>query len=73
MLAQQRPDVMGSVRAVYGDGEFSEFIYFSSEAEARAGEKQELPPEAAEIMAEMDKVMTIDRFIDITDPWLYSP
>lgn len=73
MLVQQRPDVIGSVRAVYGDNEFSEFIYFSSEAEARAGEKQEMPPEAAEIMAEMDKVMTIERFLDITDPWLYTP
>lgn len=73
MLAQQRPDVIGSLRANYGDGGFSEFIYFRSEAEARAGEKQELPSDAAEIMAEMDGVMTIDRYIDITDPWLFTP
>ena len=34
-----RPDILGVVVAFHGDGGFSQFIYFSSEEAARAGEK----------------------------------
>ena len=34
-----RPDILGVVVAFHGDGGFTQFIYFSSEEGARAGEK----------------------------------
>jgi hypothetical protein len=71
-MPEKRPDVIGSIRARYGDGEFSEFIYFTSEAEARQGEKK-MDAEAAGDMAEWERTMSVDRYFDLTDPWLYSP
>jgi hypothetical protein len=38
-LHDVRPDILGVVVAFHGDGGFSQFIYFSSEEAARAGEK----------------------------------
>ncbi|MCA1823917.1 MAG: hypothetical protein ABR520_10560, partial [Mycobacteriales bacterium] len=49
-IESARPDVLGGLRAWHNDGTVTEVIYFTSEAEARAGEKKELPPEAAEAM-----------------------
>jgi hypothetical protein len=34
-----RPDILGVVVAFHGDGGFSQFLFFSSEEAARAGEK----------------------------------
>jgi hypothetical protein len=71
-MPKQRPDVIGSVRARYGDGEFTDFIYFTSEAEAREGESKMSEQSNAD-MGEWEKTMQVDRYFDITDPWLYSP
>jgi hypothetical protein len=71
-MTEKRPDVIGSIRARYGDGEFSEFIYFTSEAEAREGEKR-MEAEASGDMAEWERTMSVDRYFDLTEPWLYSP
>lgn len=71
-LEQNRPDVIGSIRAWYGDGAFTEFVYFTSEAAARDGEAKPLPPEEAALMGELQQVMSIDRFYDLTDLWLFT-
>jgi hypothetical protein len=34
-----RPDVIGGIVARYGDGEFTQAVYFTSEAAARENEK----------------------------------
>jgi hypothetical protein len=69
-----RPDVIGSVTALYGDGEYTTAVYFTSEQEAREGERKEPPPE---LKAQMDELMGLNvgepRFFDIEQPWLYSP
>jgi hypothetical protein len=69
-----RPDVIGSVTALYGDGEYTTAVYFTSEREAREGERKEPPPE---LKAQMDELMGLNvgepRFFDIEQPWLYSP
>ena len=72
MLAELRPELLGSVMAMYDEDGFTQVAYFTSEEEARRGERREMPDEAASLMAEWEQAMTIDRYLDITDPWLAS-
>lgn len=72
--ASYRPDIIGSVTIDHGDGTWTSAIYFTSEAEAREGERKEAPPELAAQMAEMDALADGPvEFFDLTDPWLYTP
>jgi hypothetical protein len=72
--AEFRPDVIGTVAALYGAGEYTTAVYFTSEQEAREGERKEPPPE---LKAQMDELMGLGvgepQFFDIKQPWLYSP
>jgi hypothetical protein len=70
-LAQDRPDVMGGVVAVAEDGSYTEAVYFTSEAEARANEGKEPSEEAKAMMAEWEGIFTVDRYIDLHEPMLY--
>jgi len=63
-----RPDVLGHLTAHFGD-RFDEFVYFSSEAEARRAESGEMPEEVRARIAEMDEAMTVERYIDLKEPW----
>jgi hypothetical protein len=69
-----RPDVIGGVLAVHGDGGYTNAVYFTSEAEAREGERKEPPPE---MKAMMDEEMALQEgeltFYDLREPWLASP
>lgn len=69
-----RPDILGSLTANYGDGEWTMALYFTNEEEARKGEKKEPPPEIAAAMEQMD-ALTVGEptFYDLRDPWLASP
>lgn len=67
-----RPDVIGSVRARYGDGEFTEVVYFTSEAEAREGEAKPMSEQDEAEFADWQQVVQVDRWYDITDPWFYG-
>jgi hypothetical protein len=73
-MAEQRPDVIGSTRAWDGD-HFTEAIYFTSEAEAREGEKKMSEgPDAGG--AEMEEYMGLFQdltYVDLKDPILWSP
>lgn len=66
--APQRPDVIGGFVAWGPDDGFSQFVYFTSEAEAREGEKSGdgPPPEWQNLMRDV-------RYIDLQDPWLTTP
>jgi len=70
-LAGLRPDVIGSVRVWTGPDSCIEVNYFTSEAEARAGERKELPPEAQSMMADFIDLMKNTVYIDLTDPQLF--
>ena len=72
MLAEMRPDLIGAVTAYFGDNEFTELAYFTSEEAAREGERREPPAEAMEQMAEWERIMKVERYLDIKDPWLIS-
>lgn len=68
-----RPDILGGIVALAPDGRFTQAFYFTSEESARAGEQTELPPPLRELFEEEQTLMTEVRFLDLRDPWLYSP
>ena len=73
-MAAFRPDVLGSVSIGHDDGEWTQVIYFTSEAEAREGERKEPPPEMQALMDEMMKIsMGEPDFFDLRQPDLRSP
>jgi hypothetical protein len=72
--AEFRPDVLGSVSVGHEGGAYTMALYFTSEAEAREGERKEPPPELAAQMEEMNKLSTGEpEFFDLKQPWLHSP
>jgi hypothetical protein len=73
MWATYRPDVLGSVEILHDGGAYTMVLYFTSEAEAREGERKEMPPELRATMDEMDK-LTVEapEFFDLKQPELRS-
>ena len=73
-MSAMRPDVLGSVSIGHDGGDWTQVIYFTSEAEAREGEKKEAPPE---MKAAMDEMMKLSAgppdFLDLRQPALHSP
>jgi len=69
-----RPDILGSITVVHGEGKFTMVIYFESEEAARKGESKPLP---AELQAQMQEMMSLSvgqpEFLDLKAPWLDSP
>lgn len=69
-----RPDIVASVAAMYGQGEYTMAMYFTTEAEARVGEKKEPPPKLKAQMDELNAISTgMPTFFDLKQPWMYSP
>lgn len=69
-----RPDIVASVGASHEGGGYTMALYFTSEAEAREGEKKEVPPELQGQMEEMNKLEVGEpTFYDLKEPWLYTP
>jgi hypothetical protein len=54
-----------------GPDRYADVGYFTSEAEAREGEKKEPTPEIAEQMRQFEELMSSVEFIDLKDPWLF--
>jgi hypothetical protein len=63
-----RPDIMGGYRALFDDSTWVDITYFTSEAEARAGESREMPPEVAQLFEEFGRVAGITAYHDLTEP-----
>jgi hypothetical protein len=69
-----RPEILGTVSIGHDGGAWTMAIYFTSEAEAREGEKKEPSPESAEVMRQMGELMVGEPvFFDLKDPWLHGP
>jgi len=69
-----RPDILGTVEAAHEGGDYTVVLYFTSEAEAREGEKKEVPLELRAAMEEMDKLAVGEtEFFDLRQPLLHSP
>jgi hypothetical protein len=68
-----RPEAIGSVAVGHDGGAYTMAMYFTSEAEAREGERKQPPPELAAQMDEMNKLNIGEpEFFDIKEPWLHS-
>jgi len=72
--AEFRPDVLGSLTVAHDEGAYTMVLYFTSEEDAREGERKEPPPELRAQMEEMDK-LTIGEteFFDLKQPRFASP
>jgi hypothetical protein len=69
-----RPEVLGSLSIAHADNTWTMALYFTSEAQAREGERKEPPPELKAQMEEMEKFSVgPPTFFDLSDPWLSSP
>jgi len=66
-----RPDLLGGLRVWTGPDRYVEVAYFTSEADARAGEQQEPPAELADAMKEFEELSRNIEYIDLKEPWLY--
>jgi hypothetical protein len=66
-----RPDLIGGVRVWTGPESYTEANYFTSEAEAREGEKKAPPSELAAQADNFEKLMAHVDYSDLRDPWLY--
>lgn len=66
-----RPDLIGGLRVWTGANTCIDVAYFTSEAEAREGEKKDPPAELAELMGDFEDVTPNVEFLDLRDPWLY--
>ena len=71
-MQEQRPDVIGGFVAWGPNDGFSQFIYFTSEEEARKGEQAgaESGNDAGQQWSDLVRDV---KFIDLKDPWLTSP
>lgn len=63
-----RPDVIGGLVGLTDDGAYTTVVYFTSEAEAREGERGD--DDFAERLQALQA--TPPRFLDLRDPWLWS-
>jgi hypothetical protein len=66
-----RPDLIGGLRIWTAPGSYIEVAYFTSEAEARAGEAKAPPPELAEEMKDFEALMADVEYLDLRDPWMH--
>jgi hypothetical protein len=72
-MAAYRPDVLGSLSIGHPDGAWTQVIYFTSEADAREGERKEPPAEFQNVMEEMGKLSVGETtFYDLRQPLLQS-
>lgn len=69
MLHEMRPEILGGTLAIEADGTFTETIAFTTEEDARRGEKLEPP---ADVRRELDRVMQGATFYDLHHPWFES-
>ncbi len=68
-LREMRPEIIGGTVAIADDGDFTQTIYFTSEAAAREGEKKEMPADVQAAMTETMGDMSGIAFYDLRAPW----
>lgn len=70
-LAELRPDLLGVLRIWTGPTSCVDVNYFTSEADARAGERSEIPAEMQPLMAEFQELTRHTEYLDLADPQLH--
>lgn len=69
-LREARPDLLGGITVWHDGGRFTDVNWFTSEAEARAGEAR-MGETMAEDFGEFNRLFQVDRWIDLTPPNLF--
>jgi hypothetical protein len=73
-MAGFRPEILGSVMINHAPDRWTQVIYFTTEAEAREGERKEAPPEVQAVMEELMRLSPAPpEFIDLREPVMQSP
>ena len=72
VLHEQRPEIIGGTLAMQPDGWFTETIAFRSEAEAREGERKDMPEDARRDFEEQMSMMEDVSYKDLHHPWFAS-
>jgi hypothetical protein len=68
-LNEMRPEIIGGTVGIADDGDFTQTIYFTSEAEAREGEQKPMPEDVqVEMQQAMGDLGEITYF-DLRSPW----
>jgi hypothetical protein len=70
-LRENRPEIIGGLRA-WQQNDATETVYFTSEAEAREGERKETPSDIAADFGDWQDRVDDMKFIDLRDPWFSS-
>jgi hypothetical protein len=68
-----RPDLLGALRAWHADGTLTAVDWFSSVAEARAGERQDMSEQLRTLFGQWQEQLVDTRWFDLPDPWHASP
>ena len=72
-LKVHRPCLLGTVTIEHDAGRFTRALYFSTEEEARAGERSVPPPELRRRDDEARELLVGPiEFLDLREPWLYA-
>jgi hypothetical protein len=71
-IHENRPDIIGGIRA-WQDTNFSDFVYFTSEEEAREGEKKQPPAGSGDSAEDWMSQVNDLKFIDLRRPFFSSP
>jgi hypothetical protein len=71
-VRENRPELIGGIRAWQGTN-FTDFVYFTSEEEARAGEQKHPPAEPGESAEDWMGQVEDLKFIDLKRPYFSSP
>ncbi len=72
MPSDYRPDIIGGVEGLKDDGTFVMAMYFTSEAEAREGEKKPMPADMQTMMDEGQSNTIEMTFIDLSNPVFHA-
>lgn len=73
-IAELRPEILGTLMIGHDDGTWNQVIYFSSEADAREGERKEPSPQFQALMDDLTKISVAEpTFLDLRKPILLSP
>jgi hypothetical protein len=71
-LHEVRPEVIGGIFSTFGDDGYVEAIYFTSEEEARAHEKMEIPDDLRALFEEEQALSGEVSYFDLHQPILVS-
>jgi hypothetical protein len=75
VMRSDRPELIGTLLAVHDDDQtrFTEAAYFSSEPEAREGERKTPSDAGRKLRDEERKVLEDVTYVDFGHPWMRSP